>query len=121
MGETGAAIPRLEEIKTTDIESEEADIFTRKKNFEELVSRFEKHRAKTAHLHGNDLRYNIYMRKMNKLTRMDLGLDIEAYKDYINNLKKFSYMNNDFEIYARDQLKVDDPTFRELIEIEGTK
>ena len=48
------------------------------------------------------MRYNIYMRKMHKLTRMDLGLDLEAYKDYINNLKKFAHMNNDFEIYARD-------------------
>jgi len=35
-GETGAAIPKIEEIKTTDIESEEFDIFERKKNFEEL-------------------------------------------------------------------------------------
>lgn len=29
-GETGAAIAKLEEIKTTDIESEEVDIFERK-------------------------------------------------------------------------------------------
>jgi hypothetical protein len=52
-----------------------------------LLKRIEKHRKENHHLRGNDLRYNIYMRKMNKLTRMDLGLDIEAYKDYINNLK----------------------------------
>lgn len=101
-------IPSLDEIKTTDIESEEADIFERKNKFEVLLKRLEKHRRETAHLRGNDLRYNIYMRKLNKLTRMDLGLDVEAYKDYINNLKQFAHVNNDFEIYARDSLKVDE-------------
>jgi hypothetical protein len=29
-------VPRLEDIRTTDIESEEVDIFERKKKFEEL-------------------------------------------------------------------------------------
>ena len=62
----------------------------------------EAHRQENAHLRGNDLRYNIYMKKLNKLTRMDLGLDLEAYKDYINNLKQFAHLNHDFEIYARD-------------------
>jgi len=47
----------------------------------------EKHRKEKAHLRGNDLRFNLYMRKMSKLTRKDLGLDLEAYKDYINNLR----------------------------------
>jgi len=41
-------------------------------------------------LRGNDLRYNVYLKKMNKLTRKDLGLDVEAYKDYCNNLKIFA-------------------------------
>lgn len=40
---------------------------------------------------------------------MDLGLDLEAYKDYINNLKQFAHLNSDFEIYARDQLQENDP------------
>lgn len=97
----------MEEAKTTDIESEEADIFERKQKFDELLKRLEKHRRQTAHLRGNDLRYNIYMRKLNKLTRNDLGLDIEAYKDYVNNLKQFAHVNNDFEIYARDSLQID--------------
>jgi hypothetical protein len=86
----GAAISQLEEVKTTDIESEEVDIFERKAKFEELLKRMEKHRKETMHLRGNDLRYNIYMRKLHKLTRKDLGLDLEAYKDYINNLKQFA-------------------------------
>jgi len=47
----------------------------------------EDHRKEHMRLRGNDLRFNIYLRKMNKLARRDLGLDIEAYKDYINNLK----------------------------------
>ena len=86
LGET-AAVQNLEEAKTEEIESEEVDIFERKQKFDELLKRIEKHRKEKAHLRGNDLRYNTYMRKLNKLTRMDLGLDLEAYKDYINNLK----------------------------------
>lgn len=87
LGEGGAAAQNIEEAKTEEIESEEVDIFERKQKFDELLKRIEKHRKEKAHLRGNDLRYNVYMRKLNKLTRMDLGLDIEAYKDYINNLK----------------------------------
>jgi hypothetical protein len=52
-----------------------------------LVKRLEKHRKETLHLRGNDLRFNIYVRKLNKLTRQDLGVDVEAYKDYVNNLR----------------------------------
>lgn len=83
----GQAAQNLEEAKTEEIESEEVDIFERKQKFDELLKRIEKHRKEKAHLRGNDLRYNVYMRKLNKLTRMDLGLDIESYKDYVNNLK----------------------------------
>lgn len=117
LGEQGSQIPTLEEIRTTDIESEEADIFERKEKFNQLLKRFEKHRQETSYLRGNDLRYNIYMRKLQKLTRMDLGLDVEAYKDYINNLKQFAHVNEDFELYARDQLNDDTPEMRELIDL----
>lgn len=113
-----AAIPTLEEVKTEEIESEEVDIFERKNKFDELLKRIDKHRKETAHLRGNDLRYNVYMRKLNKLTRMDLGLDLEAYKDYVNNLKQFAYVNNDFEIFARDSLALNNPDLREIIEIK---
>jgi hypothetical protein len=61
--------------------------------------------------------YNIYMKKLNKLTRKDIGLDLEAYKDYVNNLKQFATLNSDFEIYARDSLKLDDPSYRELLKL----
>lgn len=112
-----AAIPGLEEVKTEEIESEEVDIFERKNKFDELLRRIERHRKDNAHLRGNDLRYNIYMRKLNKLTRKDLGLDLEAYKDFVNNLKQFAHVNKDFEIFARDSLTTNEPEQRELIEI----
>ena len=77
----------------------------------------ERHRREAAHLRGNDLRYNVYMRKLNKLTRMDLGLDMEAYKDYINNLKQFAHLNSDFDMFAKEALGTDRPEFRELAEL----
>jgi len=91
-------------LNTDDFESEEEDIFERVKKFEELQKRFEKHRTERRELKGNDLRYNVYLKKMNKLTRMDLGLDIEAYKDYCNNLKIFAQYNEDYEILASDNM-----------------
>lgn len=39
---------------------------------------------------------------MQKLTRMDLGLDLEGYKDYVNNLKEFAKYDKDWEILAED-------------------
>lgn len=118
MGEQSAAsVPGLEEVNTEEIESEEVDIFERKNKFDEVLRRMEHHRKQNAHLRGNDLRYNVYMRKLNKLTRKDLGLDLEAYKDYVNNLKQFAHVNNDFEIFARDNLASNNPEMRELIQI----
>jgi len=58
LGEHGA-IPVIEEAKTTEIESEEVDIFERKRKFEEISKRMEKHRKENATLRGNDLRYNV--------------------------------------------------------------
>lgn len=31
---------------------------------------------------------------------MELGLDVEGYKDYVNNVKMFAKYNNDYEILA---------------------
>jgi len=66
-------------------------------------------------LKGNDLRYNVYLNKIHKLTRMDLGLDVEGYKDYVHNLKMFAKYNEDYQIFANDQLypergTIDDPS-----------
>ena len=35
---------------------------------------------------------------------MDLGLDVEGYKDYVHNLKMFAKYNEDYQIFANDQL-----------------
>lgn len=56
-------------------------------------------------LKGNDLRSNIYLRKMEKLARKDLGLDIIGYKDYTNNLKRFAKYNSDLGILAQDSFE----------------
>jgi hypothetical protein len=96
----------LEVIKTDDIASEEVDIFERVKKFEELQKRFDKHRDETRSLRGNDLRYNIYIKKMQKLIRMDIGLDVEMYKDYVNNLKIFAQYNKDYEVLADDNMSL---------------
>ena len=91
-------------MRTDDIQSDEADIFERVKNFEELQKRFQRHREEQRRLKGNDLRYNLYMKKMQKLVRMDIGLDVEAYKDYVNNLKVFAKYNEDYEVLADDNM-----------------
>ena len=95
----------LELVKTDDIESEEGDIFERQKKFQELEKRFAKHRQEQRQLKGNDLRYNVYLKKMNKLTRMELGLDVEGYKDYVNNIKQFAKYDTEYQILAQDSLE----------------
>ena len=37
---------------------------------------------------------------------MDIGLDVEAYKDYVNNLKIFAKYNQDYEVLADDNMQV---------------
>ena len=58
-------------------------------------------------LRGNDLRYNVYLKKLNKYARKDLGLDIAGYKDYVNNLKEFASVNDDLGIFAIDNFNAD--------------
>lgn len=100
MSQLGEEKEDLELIMTDDIESEEADIFHRVEKFNELNKRFTQHREDNWKLKGNDLRYNVYLKKMQKLTRMELGLDIEGYKDYVNNLEEFAKFDRDWEIFA---------------------
>lgn len=97
---------------TDDIDSEEADIFQRTKKFERVLKKFNKHRSESlTTLKGNDLRYNVYLKKLNKLARKDLGLDVHAYKDYVNNLKEFAHINKDLNIYAAEAMFVDGQSF----------
>lgn len=37
---------------------------------------------------------------------MDLGLDVEAYKEYVNNTQEFAKFNKDWEVFCRDDLQV---------------
>ena len=58
-------------------------------------------------LRGNDLRYNVYLKKLAKLSRKDLGLDIAGYKDYVTNLKEFANINSDLSVFAQESLAED--------------
>ena len=111
-GEASGAASALGEADDGDdtdgYASEEADIFERKKKFEKLLKKFNEHREKSAlTLKGNDLKYNVYLRKLQKLTRGDLGLDVLAYKDYENNLREFANINKDLNAFALESLAVD--------------
>ena len=93
---------------TDEIDSDDADIFERTKKFDKVLKKFNKHREeKLITLKGNDLRYNVYLKKLQKLSRKDLGLDIAAYKDYVNNLKEFAHINKDLNIFAAESMVVD--------------
>lgn len=75
-------------------------------------------------LKNNDLRSNIYLKKMEKMARMDLGLDLVGYKDYINNLATFSQYNSDLTVLASDNLfgkLASGNTTRTMIELEAEK
>jgi len=93
---------------TDGMESDEADIFERKRKFEKLLQRFERHREENVlTLKGNDLRYNVYLKKLNKFARKDLGIDVAGYKDYVANLKEFASVRDDLQIYALDNFYPD--------------
>ena len=92
---------------TEDIDSDDPDIFERTKKFEKVLNKFNKHRdEKMIALKGNDLRYNVYLKKLEKLSRKDLGLDVAAYKDYVHNLKEFAHINKDLNVFAYDNLGI---------------
>ena len=79
---------------TDGYESDDPDIFQRTEKFNKILKKMEEHRKENLlTLKGNDLRYNVYLKKLNKLSRKDLGIDILGYKDYVNNLREFAYIN----------------------------
>ena len=95
----------LDAQDTDDIDSDDPDIFERTKKFEQVLRKLNKHREdKMIKLRGNDLRYNVYLKKLAKLSRKDLGLDIAGYKDYVNNLKEFAHINKDLNVFAVESL-----------------
>jgi hypothetical protein len=57
-------------MQTSDIESEEVDIFKRKAKFEEISNRFNQHKQESLeNLKGNDWKYNVYLKKLQKLVK----------------------------------------------------
>ena len=81
----------IENAKTTDIDSDEPNILDRNIKFEEIKKRFEKHRKYSIDvLQGNDYQFNMYLRKMQKLSQSKTGgLDLDGYKDYLNTVMFF--------------------------------
>ena len=94
-------------MDTDGINSDEEEFFSRKKNFDIVSKKLDKYMDEKFHLFkGNDLRYNNYIRKIQKLS-MKQSLDIEGYKDYIENLKNISdtknkTLQNIAKIYLKD-------------------
>ncbi len=93
-------------METDQINSDEGEFFARKRNFEIISKKLDNYMKEKFHLYrGNDLKYNNYVRKIQKLS-MKQSLDIEGYKDYIENLKKLSESKNKtFQNIAKLYLK----------------
>lgn len=53
------------------------------------------------------MRYNVYLTKMKKLARMELGLDVEGYKDFQNNLEDFAKYEHDTDVLKEDAMAAD--------------
>ena len=66
VSEAASALEEAEDGDDTDgYESEDPDVFERKKKFEKLLRKFNEHRKTNAlFMRGNDLRYNVYLRKL---------------------------------------------------------
>jgi hypothetical protein len=106
-------LDEIDKVATSDIDSDEGDIFKRNIKFQELKRRFETHRQYSLDvMKGNDYRFNIYLRKMQKLSKSKLGgLDMDGYKDYLNNLLEFKKIKSDLvekvDKGLKDELKID--------------
>jgi hypothetical protein len=94
-------------MDTDGINSDEEEFFSRKKNFDIISKKLDIYMTEKFHLFkGNDLKYNNYVRKIQKLS-MKQSLDLEGYKDYIENLKNISdtknkTLQNIAKIYLKD-------------------
>ena len=104
----------IEEMATDDIESDEPNIFERNIKFNELHKRFENHREYSLRfMKGNDYKFNVYLRKMGKLSHKRFGgIDLEGYRDYINNLTKFKKIETD---WLKDDLSFKDEQFENFV------
>ena len=44
---------------------------------------------------GNDYKYNMYIRKLQKLAKFDNGIDVEFYRDFMDNVKEFQGLKHE--------------------------
>ena len=92
---------------TDGYESDDPDIFKRTENFKKVLKKMEEHKKQNLLTYkGNDLRYNVYLKKLNKMARKDMGIDILGYKDYVNNLKEFAHINKDMHVFAAESMAI---------------
>ena len=74
--------------ETDNINSDDGDFFLRKRNFEVLTKKLNKYLdTKMKLFKGNDLQYNTYIRKIEKLSKGG-NLDLDGFKDYMKTLSK---------------------------------
>ena len=95
----------IEKVQTTDIDSDDPDVIERSIKFEELKRRFANHRQYSLDvMNANDFKFNNYLRKMDKLSNKKYGgIDIEGYRDYLNNLMEINKIKADI-IDERDKM-----------------
>jgi small subunit ribosomal protein S16 len=78
------------EMNTDDINSDDFDFYSRKRNFDLISKKMNKYLDTKFQLYrGNDLRYNNYLRKLEKLSKHE-NLDYEGFKDYLKGIKELS-------------------------------
>ena len=103
----------IENARTTDIDSDEPSTIDRNIKFEEIKKRFDSHKKYSLDvLKGNDYKFNIYIRKMKKLSQARTGgLDLDGYKDYLNNLMEFKKIKGEMlmekDTILDDEIKID--------------
>lgn len=82
------------EMNTDDINSDDFDFYSRKRNFDIISKKINKYLDTKFQLYrGNDLRYNNYLRKLEKLSKHE-NLDYEGFKDYLKGIKELSESKN---------------------------
>ena len=88
----------LRGTRTSDLDSDDPDIFKRISNFEEISRRFDAHKQTSVkESHTNDYRYKMYLRKLNKFARYG-KMDLESYRTYLNNLTQYNKLSKDFNV-----------------------
>lgn len=78
------------DMNTDDINSDDFDFYSRKRNFDIISNKLKIYLdTKFEMYRGNDLRYNNYLRKLEKLSKQE-SLDYEGFKDYLKGVKELN-------------------------------